>query len=804
MNKLFQSSLIALSSLALTACDQSLLNEDIAGEFGESLQSLLGMESSDVSITGAAVKGPLINADVTAYILDPNAIGLKGDIVGRGTTNGNARLNLRISESQIENAPLLLEFTGGTELNGSIPVIPVLRTIVQYSDITQGTPVYATPLSTFILAHAEQQADRPQDGSDVTQGLVGNGDGEISHSELLIALAVSQHAVRTTFGLDALPTNLDLFRTAPLLNNEQDQDVAVALRSANEVFASLVGDMQANALANGLTIDAEQLLNALADDFTDGQFDKRNSDGHSLPTLNATGDFAVLFSTNPETRDVPGTELAVQDLPLLMAQEALDLNDDIALTNVSAPNLNAPRLAYGRGGNPNNGSGNNNGNNNGNGGDDTPASAPSVAFVAPVSGSIFTEGSAVSVSVNASDADNDLTQCSLRLNGQLVGNDRSAPYLWNSNAAALSNLSAGSYTAEVSCVDSTNLSASVSRSFAVVAPAPQARPPVVSFTQPSANISLIAGSSVAVDLNVSDPENNVDRCRLTINNTLVGVDSSAPFSWSNNSALNNLSAGNYSLAATCTDDTDLSHSVSRNFVVSAPPPPPASAPQVSFSSPSNGLEIEEGDALTVRLNASDADNDISQCSLIINGVLISNDRSAPYQWSSSSHSALNDLSAGTYTLDAICLDGSNLSDAAQRQFVVTEPEPDPVAPTVSFASPSNGLTITSNDSIQVIVNANDPDGDVAYCDLSLNGQLVRRDSNAPFVWDDLSDSMLDNMNPGSYTLTASCRDSANLSDTASRGFTVAEPEPEPSAPVVSFATPSGNMSITEGDAISIS
>ncbi|MDB4456154.1 Ig-like domain-containing protein [bacterium] len=83
-----------------------------------------------------------------------------------------------------------------------------------------------------------------------------------------------------------------------------------------------------------------------------------------------------------------------------------------------------------------------------------------------------------------------------------------------------------------------------------------------------------------------------------------------------------------------------------------------------FSSATLQTAAIEGDSISVELIASDDDNNIAYCDLSIDDVFIRRDSSAPYQYGLNSgfnDSGLNDLSAGSHTLTAECVDTTELS-----------------------------------------------------------------------------------------------------------------------------------------------
>ncbi|MDA8962947.1 hypothetical protein N9F42_02265 [Pseudomonadales bacterium] len=98
--------------------------------------------------------------------------------------------------------------------------------------------------------------------------------------------------------------------------------------------------------------------------------------------------------------------------------------------------------------------------------------------------------------------------------------------------------------------------------------------------------------------------------------------------------------------------------------VPGPPTSEPSAPTVIFSSETLQTTAIEGENLSVELIVNDVDNNIAYCELSIDDVFVRRDNSAPYQYGSNSgfnDSGLNNLSAGSHTLTAECVDTTDLS-----------------------------------------------------------------------------------------------------------------------------------------------
>jgi hypothetical protein len=145
---------------------------------------------------------------------------------------------------------------------------------------------------------------------------------------------------------------------------------------------------------------------------------------------------------------------------------------------------------------------------------------------------------------------------------------------------------AGSYVLVASCTDNDGLSASdsvtITVSETVTPPAPDPVPPQVSFAAPINNLVINAGEGFDVSLNASDSDGSISFCQLRINNAFVRQENVVPYEWgtvANDTVLQSMTEGNYTLQASCTDNDDLSTSATINVTVV---PAPA-APSVSFT-----------------------------------------------------------------------------------------------------------------------------------------------------------------------------------------------------------------------------
>lgn len=403
-----------------------------------------------IAVNGAAVKGPLINANVTAYQIDSSQIDLKGEVVARGNSNTSANLVLAIPENLANNGPFLIEYTDGTETNGQMPIIESLSTILTSEQLLAGTAVYATPLTTFAIEHARQIADHLENIADpLTVGLSGNNNGSVSIAELIAALETTSKNIKTTLGLGLLTEDIHLFTTSPVINEDTNAEDTLAIRTANEVFAAIVSTLKDEIVDDGLTISGTTLVTALANDFADGIFDKQNT-GNPITPLNTINDIAAVLTQEPALLDVPNSDKTISQINELLTEEAEELAPELPAVVLETPEITAPLASLYSEENPK----------------PVPPTpnAPTVIFSNDTLQTVAVEGDNISVTLIASDEDNNIAYCDLSIDGEFVRRDSVAPYQYGSNSgfndSNLNNISAGNHTLTAECVDTTALSAS--------------------------------------------------------------------------------------------------------------------------------------------------------------------------------------------------------------------------------------------------------------------------------------------------------------------------------------------------------
>ncbi|MFL1897192.1 G8 domain-containing protein [Aquimarina sp. 2-A2] len=201
-------------------------------------------------------------------------------------------------------------------------------------------------------------------------------------------------------------------------------------------------------------------------------------------------------------------------------------------------------------------------------------------------------------------------------------------------------------------------------------------------------------------------------------------------------------------------------------------------PEIVFTSPTN-TKLQEGDDLgvVVALNSGS----VSNIRLYLSDVFVRQEGGAPYEWGAANpgrnDAALVNLVAGTYILKAVATNNQGVSTTITKTIIVDRV---PVAPSVSFQSPTNSEFIEGDD-LGVIVNASDTDGTVVNVKLYLNNVLVRQEGVAPYEWGTANpgqnDAALVNLAAGTYVLKAVATDNEGNTGEASFSFTVQSNQP---------------------------
>ncbi|MEM6700443.1 MAG: Ig-like domain-containing protein, partial [Bacteroidota bacterium] len=421
-----------------------------------------------------------------------------------------------------------------------------------------------------------------------------------------------------------------------------------------------------------------------------------------------------------------------------------------------------------------------------------------ISFTTPMDMASFPEGSDVTVQVAASDADGTITQVAMTLNGDPLSTLTNPPYIWNAaNDPELGNMSPGSYTLEATATDNLDNIESTSIEIMIEPTNSGNQDPVVSFDTPQDGDFFTEGDDLTVRVNASDPDGSITKVMLYFDGVSVRDITEAPYEWGTNGndpMLQNLEVGTHTLRTVAMDDAGAASETTISITVSSMTM--NILPEVSFVTPEDGDQFPEGIDLTVRVNASDSDGTISSVKLYFDGQMVSEDTEAPYEWEN--EPLLNDLSPGMYTLQATAVDNENGTTQTSIQITVIESGTN-ILPNVAYITPQHGDNFPVGTDLLVQVAADDPDGFIRRVHLYFNGDLLRRDFDAPYEWDGAGeDSDLANLQEGEYLLEAAGIDSDGEYTLETIMITVGGDGNQDMPPVVNFDTPTDGQSFEEG------
>lgn len=275
-------------------------------------------------VSGGGVKGPLVSASASLYLLDLAATDLKGILVSSGSTTETAALQ-GITISAGAQDTFLLEITADDDTidlsSGVAPILTVYRTLVSADSIRSGG-VFATPVTTLALALAQQSGPFT------------------SLEELNSALNLSAQQVISTlgFGLDA---NTNPFTSNPLLTasdtTDEQQVRVLGYRLAIEGLAAILDLLATEILAAnpGSTVTVDDVLAAISEDLSDGAIDGMSAGG-AVAALTGITNINAVVSTDPALLMIPGTSTPITRVADIVVSETDTTGVTVTTTGISS------------------------------------------------------------------------------------------------------------------------------------------------------------------------------------------------------------------------------------------------------------------------------------------------------------------------------------------------------------------------------------------------------------------------------------------------------------------------------------
>ena len=182
-------------------------------------------------------------------------------------------------------------------------------------------------------------------------------------------------------------------------------------------------------------------------------------------------------------------------------------------------------------------------------------SLPSVALTQPADGASFSAPATVNLAASASDSDGSVTKVEFFNGTTKLGEDTTAPYSFS-----WSGVGAGSYSLTARATDdlggiTTSLAAGITVNDPAPPPPPPPppppnTPPTVSVTYPVDAAIFTWKPSITITATASDSDGTVTKVEFRDGTTLLGQDTSAPYSY----VWRNVPSGSHSLTARATDN----------------------------------------------------------------------------------------------------------------------------------------------------------------------------------------------------------------------------------------------------------
>lgn len=383
--------------------------------------------------------------------------------------------------------------------------------------------------------------------------------------------------------------------------------------------------------------------------------------------------------------------------------------------------------------------------------------APSVSLTGPANGSTINLPATVNFAADATDATS-VARVEFFAGSLKVGEDTTSPYTFSWST------SEGTYQLTAVAVD--GLGARTTSAVHTVTVASGNNPPSVSLTAPANGATIPLPGPVEVAATASDTDGTVTKVEFYQGSTLLGEDTTSPYSYTWNA-----SPGSYSLTAQAIDNGGIrATSPSRTITVTN------QAPAVSISQPSTGDSFRTGNPVVIRAVPSDADGTIAKVEFFAGTQRLGQRSTSPYQLS------WGNATAGSHVLTAVAEDnfGAQTTSSAINISVTAN-----AAPTVSVTAPANGASIPLPATIKLSAAASDTDGTISKVEFFLNATKIGESLAAPFefAW---------TATPGNQILTATASDNDGSTSTSLPvSFTVTN-----QPPVVSLLSPVDGGSIT--------
>jgi len=277
--------------------------------------------------------------------------------------------------------------------------------------------------------------------------------------------------------------------------------------------------------------------------------------------------------------------------------------------------------------------------------------APATSLTSPLSGASYLPPATIPITATASDPDGSINRVEFYINNNLLNIMPTAPYTFG-----LGGVAAGSYTFRARAYDNLGVYTD-----SPTIPIVVNTPPTVSITNPANNTVISAPASFNLQANATDADGNLSKVEFYQGTTLLGEDTSSPYSW----PLNNVTWGTYAYTAKAYDALGaVVTSNAVNVVVNQPP-----TIGLTASSTYGGYNAPADILLTA--TPGDVDGTITKVEFYSGTQLINTRTVSPYTYT------VPGTPAGSYTYTAKVYDNRSAVTTSNAVNVTVSPSLSP-------------------------------------------------------------------------------------------------------------------------------
>jgi parallel beta-helix repeat protein len=395
--------------------------------------------------------------------------------------------------------------------------------------------------------------------------------------------------------------------------------------------------------------------------------------------------------------------------------------------------------------------------------------APNCSITTPDNGSVFTRGDTVFISIDADDSDGTISVVQILIDNTVVLSDSTAPYsfLWNT-----SDVSLGDHTIKSVAIDDDGKETSDELDVIL-----ETLEPFCQITAPQNGVTLTRDNPVNIEVDASDSDGNIFAVTFFIDDIAKHTDTSSPFSYSWD--LTDESVGAHTIKAVATDndgkETSDEITVSIDHLL----------PSCSITSPIDGGTYTTDSLITIQVTASDNDGYVQSVTFFLDDSTLFVDTESPYEYEWNA----DGISGGSHIIKAVAIDNDTNEFPNQITIYIQY-----LSPLCIIASPQDGASYTRLDTIDITVDASDPDGEIQSVTFFIDDVNTWIDLSSPYqyTWN------LIDFNSGLYVIKATAKDNHNNTSSAQISITI-----EAIPPSCEITSPGQDTTFIDGEEVQI-